>query len=252
LRVISAVVISALLGSCAPKTPLLDQIRSQGELRVITRNAPTTYYIGASEQRAAGIEFDLAQAFADHLGVRLSLMTADTVWQLVPSVIAGEAHIAAAGLAITDARREVVSFGPAYQSVDAHVIYRMGEDRPESIDDLIGAALEVRSGTYHVAMLNEARSRSPDLGWAENRATSAEALLRRVAAGTIDYAIVNSNEFNLLRHYYPEVQIAFDLKSENPLAWALQHSADDLREEVSRFFARMQATGELAWPAALR
>jgi len=244
LRVLTAVVISALLGSCAPNIPLLEQIRSSGELRVITQNAPTTFYIRGDGQ-PYGIEYELARAFADHLGVRLEMSKADDVWQIVPSLTQHRAHIAAAGLTVTESRSRQVGFAPAYQSVTAQVIYRMGADRPESLEDLVGAKLEVRSGSSHVDLLYRQLDAVPGLSWAENRRTSAESLMRRVSAGTIDYAIINSNEFNLLRQFYPEVQLAFDVGTSYDLAWALPPSAADLREEVSRFFARIRATGEL-------
>ena len=69
--------------------------------------------------------------------------------------------------------------------------------------------------------------------------------MRRVADGTIDHAIINSNEFELLRDFYPEVRVAFDLAADGELAWALPRDADDLREAVSAFFAEIRATGEL-------
>jgi membrane-bound lytic murein transglycosylase F len=244
LRILSAVVISALIGSCAPPVSLLDQIRSSGELRVITRNSPTTFYYGANEA-AFGVEYELAQAFADHLGVQLDMVMAEDVWQIVPTLAEHRMDIAAAGLSVADTHGEDIVFGPVYQFVTAQVIYRMGAERPESLDDLLGAKLEVRSGSNHVGMLIAARATLPELNWAENGGTSAEALMHRVADGVIDYAIVDSNEFNLLQDYYPEVQVAFDLEQGSSLAWALPHGATDLREEVARFFARIQATGEL-------
>lgn len=243
MRALFAVVFCALLGSCAPQPSLLDQIVKLGELRVVTQNAPTTFYYGANERY--GIEYELAQAFADHLGVRLRLTSVDDLWQVFPEVTGKQAHLAAAGLTVSEARRRLVAFGPAYQQVQAQLIYRMGEARPESLTDIEGKTLEVRAGSNHVNLLTQALESLPRLSWAENRSSSAEALIRRVAAGTIDYAVVNSNEFKLLRHFYPDVQVAFDLDADAELAWALPLGADRLREEVGEFFAKISATGQL-------
>lgn len=243
MRVISAVVLSTLLGSCAPKTPLLDQIRASGELRVITQNAPTTYYYGANERY--GIEYELARAFADHLGVHLRMTMTDQVQELIPAVTEHRAHVAAAGLVVTEPRSRLVAFGPAYQGVRAQLIYRMGEPRPDSLLDLGDKTVEIRAGTSHVDLLYRALGQVPDLSFAENRSSSEESLMRRVADGTIDYAIVNSNAYELLRHYYPEVQVAFDVESGFEMAWALPTNAADLEEEVGKFFAQYEASGEL-------
>jgi membrane-bound lytic murein transglycosylase F len=244
LKLIFAVVCIALLGSCSPNLPLIEQIRLLGELRVVTRNAPTTFYYGATERY--GIEYELTKAFADHLGVRLNLRTVDQIDEIFPEVTGMRAHIAAAGLTITASRQGVVAFSPSYQEVTAQLVYRMGEKRPASIDEIAGNMIEVRAGSGHVEMLYRALERVPGLAWAENRSTGAEALMKRVADGTIDYAVVNSNEFELLRNYYPEVQVAFDVESSGSLGWALPRYATDLQEEVSAFFANMEATGELA------
>ena len=214
-----------------------------GELRIVTRNSPTTFYYGANERH--GIEYELARAFADHLGVRLRLTTTDDIWQIFPEVSSGKAHIAAAGLIATEAREDMVAFGPGYQNVSAELVYRMGSPRPDSLADVAGGRLEVRAGSAHVGMLYRALESMPTLSWAENRTSDSEALIRRVAEGTIDYAIVNSNELEVLRNYYPEVSVAFDLESEGQLAWALPKGADDLREAVDGFFATMKATGDL-------
>jgi membrane-bound lytic murein transglycosylase F len=243
VRVVFAVVCSAVLGSCTPDLPLIDQIRQLGELRVLTRNAPTTFYYGATDRY--GVEYELARAFADHLGVRLRLETVDRIEPLIPAVAAQEAHIAAAGLAITEEHNGLVTFGPSYQTVSAQLIYRMGTRRPRSLNDVTGRALEVQAGSRHVEILDSALDRTPELAWAEYRTTSAEALMRRVAEGTIDYAVVSSNEFELLRHYYPEVRVAFELESRGELAWALPSDASDLRHAVSAFFAELEATGRL-------
>jgi membrane-bound lytic murein transglycosylase F len=232
------------LGSCAPNPSLLEQIRTIGELRIVTQNAPTTFYFGANDE-PHGIEYDLAHAFADYLGVHLKLTTADQLWQVFPAVTGKQAHIAAAGLAVTGPRRDIIDFGPDYQTVTAEVIYRMGERQPAALSDLVGKTLEVRAGSSHVEMLHRALDSVPELAFAENPSASAEALMRRVADGTIDYAVVNSNEFNLLRHYYPEVRVAFDLAGSSALAWALPKNADGLREEVGKFFAEMEASGAL-------
>lgn len=243
MRVFSAVVVGTLLGSCAPETSLIDQIRSLGELRVVTQNGPTTYYYGANERR--GIEFDLAEAFADHLGVRLNVTVADQLANVVPSVSKLDAHVAAAGLSVTAERRNSVDFGTPYENVSAQLIYKMGTRRPRSLARLAGKNIEVRAGSSHVSILDEAARDIDGLEFTENANASAETLMRRVASGDIDFAVVNSNEFELLQHYYPSVRTALSLGEANQLAWALPKGARGLQEEVDKFFAKITATGEL-------
>jgi membrane-bound lytic murein transglycosylase F len=241
LRFSAAVVLSWFLGSCSSPPSLLEQIIHDGELRVVTQNSPATFY-----DELRGIEVELARGFAERLGVSLKLYAADEFRQLFPDILSGKAHIGAAGLLVNDWRQEQVAFGPAYQTVQPQLIYRMGTKRPKSLADVHGRTLEVLEGSAHVQLLEEARRANHNLRWTENRAVSAEALIRRVTRGEVDYAIVNSNEFSLLRHYYPEAKAAFDLGAASQVAWALPKGAEDLRESVAAYFAEIEATGELA------
>jgi membrane-bound lytic murein transglycosylase F len=243
LRVIFAVVVGAFLGSCTPNLSLVEQIRLLGELRVVTKNAPTTFYNGANERH--GIEYELARAFADHLGVRLRLTEVDQIEQLVPTVLRQDVHIAAGGITATGLLDQLIDFGPGYQQIKAQLIYRRGAPRPRSLSETANHSVEIQAGSSHIDALRRAAMDTPGFAWAEYRSTSAEPLIRRVADGTIDFAIVNSNEFNMLRPYYPNARVAFDLDSRGELAWALPENALELKEEVGAFFARIEASGEL-------
>src|SRR5688572_21429091 len=63
------------LCSCTPSSDTtLEQILRAGEVRVLTYESTSTYY--ETPEGPAGFEYDLARAFADHLGVRLQLVVA--------------------------------------------------------------------------------------------------------------------------------------------------------------------------------
>lgn len=212
----------------------------EGKLRVVTQNSPATYYFGADGPR--GIEYELAHGFAERLGVELEIDTADRAWQIFPRIQSGRAHIGAAGLTTGAAREALVSFGPAYGQVEQQLVYRRGEPRPESLEALAGDAVHVLAGAPHAAPL---RGAHPALEWTEDAEATDEALIRRVAQGEIDYAVVDSNAFRMLRHYYPEARVAFALGRSADVAWALPKGARELRERVAAYFAEIRATGEL-------
>ena len=75
-----------LLAACGQPQSALQRIRARGELRVVTLNAPTSYYLGA--QGPQGFEYRLASAFARQLQVRL-------VMQPLPDAAAMRAALAA-------------------------------------------------------------------------------------------------------------------------------------------------------------
>ncbi|WP_206609573.1 transporter substrate-binding domain-containing protein [Thiohalobacter thiocyanaticus] len=75
----------------------LDAIRESGKLVVLTRNAPTTWYIGRDDA-PTGPEHDLAEAFAAHLGVAVEFRVKEGVPGILDALEAGEGDLAAPGL----------------------------------------------------------------------------------------------------------------------------------------------------------
>jgi membrane-bound lytic murein transglycosylase F len=188
----------------------------------------------------------LAKGYAEHIGVELRMYVADGFWQIFPDVAEGKAHVGAAGLTVTEPRKEIVDFSPSYQSVRQEVIYRRGSRKPEDLNDLLDGKLEILAGSAYVGVLEDARKKSPELTWTENRDVGVDELIRRVASGEIDYTIIDSNIFDLLQHSYPEAREAFAIGPATPVAWALPKTADtSLRESISAYFAELQATGAL-------
>ncbi len=241
MRALAAVVMSLMLGTCASPPSVLDRILRSGELRVVTRNTPAAFYYGADEPR--GIEYELARGFAERLGVGLRIYIADRVY---PDLTSRKADIAAASLTVADSRKDTITFGPAYQDIQPQLIYRVGSRRPHDLADLRGR-LEVAAGSPHAALLRSLRDEAPLLTWVEDADVGAEELLRQVADGEIDYTIADSNLFELLRHFYPDLRVAFSVGPKNQVAWALPKDADSetLRERIASYFAEIQATGQL-------
>lgn len=245
MRLLLVVSISALLGTCSSPPPLLDQVIETGELRVVTRDSPTAYVIGPDGP--SGPEYDLVQAFADELGVMLVVETVQSVSEVIPYLMSGDAHLAAAGLSITDSRREYVHFGHPYQMVDMHLIYKLGTGKPRSLDDVIGRPIEVVAGTSHVDMLSSLQDLYPELTWTENADVEVADLLAKVAAGEVDFTVADSTEFNIQRHFYPDIRVALDLEIGDPLAWAFPRgTGDSLLSRADEFLIAIERDGMLA------
>jgi membrane-bound lytic murein transglycosylase F len=100
-----------------------------GELVVLTRNTPTTRYID-SGGHYAGLEYDLVEMFAAEMDLRVRYLDRLPLYQLVPALQRHEAHLAAAGLAITPERLAEFQFGPAYQMVQPVLAYNTANPAP--------------------------------------------------------------------------------------------------------------------------
>ena len=245
MRLVLYIALAALLGTCSSQPAILDQILEVGELRVVTRDSPTAYVDGPDGP--SGPEYDLVQAFADDLGVALVIETVQSVSEVLPHLIEGKAHMAAAGLSITDSRRHYVNFGHPYEMVDMHLIYKLGTGKPQSIDDVIGRSIEVVAGTSHADMLMSLQERYPDLTWSENADVEVASLLAKVAAADVEFTIADSTEFNIQRHFYPDLRVALDLEIDDPLAWAFpKEGGDTLLSRADDFLIEFDRAGILA------
>ncbi|HIN82744.1 MAG TPA: membrane-bound lytic murein transglycosylase MltF [Chromatiales bacterium] len=236
-----------LLGGCesARELPLLDQVHLRGNLLIMTRNSPTTYYEGV--EGPAGFEYDLVSRFAESLDVEVEFIVPNSFETILPTISAGEADFAAAGLTITEARKKRVRFTTSYQQITQQLLYFKGIPHPKTLADLEGYTLEVVAGSSHVENLQRKKRGLPSLGWTENSDHGIEDLIFLLKERLIDYTVADSNEVALHRNYYPELRVAFDLTDPEPLGWAFRKGKDtSLYDAAQTFLKDIQDSGELA------
>ncbi len=246
MKVLLALLSTLLLATCAQPPPLLQRILADGELRVVTRNSPDAYYLGSHGPE--GPAYDLASQFAEHLGVPLRLYTVKTREAAIEEVAAGRAHIAAAGLSTGIALPRGVQFGPGYQRVREHLVYRRRSARPASIADAGRGQIEVGAASAHQRTLEDLRLKYPDLAWVERDATDTEEILADVSQGKVQFTLASSTEFALNRSVHPELAIALDLSPERALTWVVSTAGNDssLLDRVNAFFVLARHDGMIA------
>jgi membrane-bound lytic murein transglycosylase F len=245
LKFISFIIVSvSLLIACSDAKPHLEEIKERGELRVLSRYSPTTYYVKGND--IAGLEYELAQRFAEHLNVGLSIIVPNNIGEMLTLIRQDQADIAAAGLTITPERRQKVRFGPVYQEVTEQLVYRSGNRRPKDITDLREGEIEVVANSSHAEQLRTLKEEIPDLSWVENEKLESSGLLELVQLEMIDYTIADSNEVAANQSLFPELRVAFDLAEPEQLAWAMPLSDDlSLYNEMALFFEELQESGDL-------
>ena len=244
LKIALAIIATLFLGTCSQPPSVLDQIIDSGVLRVVTRNLPSTYYLGASGPQ--GPEFEMANQLAADLGVRLYIYSVPNVGDVMRELKLHRADIAAAGLTRGMRLPRDEAFGPPYQQVREHLIYRQGSTRIRSLAQTVDSHIEVVEGSAHAASLEAARIAIPNLSWVENPSTETEELLYRLSRRDFDYTVADSNEFAIGRAFHPDIRIAFDLSGGKSLAWAVDGRDPSLLRRVTAFFAALKADGRLA------
>ncbi len=245
MRVLVILFLCALLSACEWSGKPIPSARESGELTVVTRNGPTTYYENAQGQYV-GIEHDLVMLFAKELGFKVNFVVVNQFQYILPKVASRQAHFAAAGITITDDRKLRLLFSTAYQSVQQQVVYNTAQDKPNSFKDLLGKKLVVVAGTSYVNQLNQAKRKFPTLTWVEAKDQVTEDLHPQLAAGEIDYVVADSHIVKLSQNFHPELAIGFDIGRPEYLGWAFPKDGDAwLYKKSIQFFAKIQRDGTL-------
>ncbi|MCG8672728.1 MAG: membrane-bound lytic murein transglycosylase MltF [Pseudomonadales bacterium] len=235
--------------ACQPEPPLLERIKQSGELVVATQLGPTTYF--TELEKETGFEYELAKKFANHLNVKVRLVTYEDLGSLLKAVETGEVHLAAAGLTVTRDRSKRYRFTSPYQQISQNLVYRKGTSRPKTVANLDEGELVVIANSSHSENLVQMKSSDKTLQhltWSERSNTSMLELLNQVndENSPAKYTIVDSNVFALHRDIFPELRVAFDVKGSEPLAWALNQQEDaSLYMAAELFFNQINEDGTL-------
>jgi len=236
--------VALLIGTCSRMPGTLEQVRSLGALKVVTRNSPLAAYEGAAGLE--GPEYELARGFAERLGVRLEISFVRSAAAALNAVARNRAHVAAAGLVEGRDPAGRIRFGPVFQRIDQHFIYRVDDPLPKTPADLVGRRIVVLRNSTYAASLAILAQQWPGLKWTAVKRGDALDLMDRVARGDADITVADSTEYSLGRHFHPDLRPAFKLAESEAVAWALPPHGSDLLHEVERYFADIGSNGRLA------
>ena len=174
-RIAGLTAAAMLLASCKPVPPALEQIRARHELRVVTLNLPTCYYLGS--QGTEGLEFELARSFAAKLGVTLSMYPVANERAMQDALASGRADIAAAQLTVTPEWRHAGIAAEPYARIPQLVVYQRESEKPRSTLQLETAKLAVRAGSPQERILEQLKKTvAPTLQWIETAPATADPL----------------------------------------------------------------------------
>lgn len=238
-------VVLLILPGCT-RQDSLDHIVSSGELRVISRNGPTTFY--QDKNGPTGFEYALATLLAEELGVSLQMEPSFKLESIFETLEREDADLAAAGLTLTSQRRADYPHSDPYYRLKPQVIYKTGNFRPRSITDLVGMSIIVMAGSSHASSLRSLQLQGAEqLQWEEIEEADSMELLERVNGGYAQLLILDSNEFTVQQALYPRLKVAFDLGQEQDLAWFLPPTRNNTRllKHINGFFARLVAEGTM-------
>ena len=235
---------SLLLIACGGKN--VDDLKKKGELVVLTRNAPTTWYQGRDGE--SGFEYDLVQSFGEFYGLKVRFKLIDSVSEMLTAIQKGDAHIAAAGITKTELRESNgYLFGPEYQQVEQQVVCRRSNQAlPKTIKDLATRKITVISGSSYIETLEQLKTKHTNLTWDVISDSSTEELLERAWKKELDCTLADSNITKISRRYYPELATTFSVSNKESLAWVVAPKWKGLADDIEDWLDHIKDNGEFA------
>jgi membrane-bound lytic murein transglycosylase F len=216
----------------------------------VTTNSSNTYYID-SNQKHAGLEYDLANLFVKDLGddYKIEFIVENAFSDVLSTLLNNKATIAAADITVTESRKKNMIFTEPYLDIQQQIAYnRETKLPPRNIAALKNERITVPAGTSFVDRLQELNNtKDANLTWDVQENTSSERLLEALANQEIDFTIADNHLLSVVQYYYPNIGMGFTIGKPEKIAWALPENADPkLVAQVNKFFKKIKANGTLA------
>lgn len=228
------------------KLPDIDP--NKKEIVFVTHNGPVTYYLN-SENQPAGIEYDLAKLFMKEFApdYEFRFVLVNSISDVIPTLLKGKAHIAAANLTATHLRQELVQFSTPYQETQQQLIFNYEVNKkPKNLDSIADKKIVVPEGTSYVERLANLQQNHPTLNWRAVPNTNSESLLEEVANGVLDFTVVDSHMVSIMQNYLPNLGVAMPIGETEKIAWAMSKNADPrLVAKANAFFDKIKKDGSL-------
>lgn len=236
--------IACLAAGCDFGPKPIGTIEQAGELVVLTVNGPATYFEDA-EGHPSGFEHDLATLFARELGVKPRFVLAESPAKVEPAIRRGQAHLAAAALVRHLDLPGGIGWGPSYLNSQHQIVFRSADPRPKALADIAGKRVGVVEESYADSLLSEPPKLSVPIVRLAPGAPTSE-LLQQVVDGRLDYALVESTRFTLLRKHFPLLEVAFTVGKPVDYAWMIAPvDRKRIAEAAQGFFERIAKDGTL-------
>ncbi len=222
----------------------LRYILKKGEITLITQNNAHCFYI--YRDQPAGFEYELAKAFADHLGVKLRVQIIEKWEDLIPALKNSRGAFIAASMTASPERKKNAAFSDGYMRVRQHIIVNKKNQFIQNKEDLAGRTVHVRKYTPYEEQLKELQARGINLKIALDEDIATEELIRNVARDEIEVTVAYSNVAYLNRRYYRRVTVTGAIGEYESLVWAVDKNALSLADRINSFFKTIKANGKFA------
>ena len=233
----------------------LDGLLKRRYIRVLTTLNQTNFFL--HQGRFFGHEYEIVKGYEKELNKGKKGKDLHTVIEFIPAnrdeliekLVGGYGDIAAAGLTITDSRRQLADFTiPYVTGVDEVIVTHKQAFLPNTIEDLAGRRVFVRkSSSYYESLtaLNKKLRKSgkrPVKIIAADENLETEDILELVNTGAVEFTVSDSHIANIWAGIFSNLEIhkALKLRSGGEIAWMIRKNSPKLKASLNAFLKQRQ------------
>ena len=188
-------------------------------------------------QEIVGIDVEICRAIAQKLGKGFQCETVDFD-SVIPAVISGKAHLAAAGITVTEDRKKNVDFSVPYVKTGIVVIYK--KDNPfKDKEQLKGKKIGVQAGTTSETFVTDELKQEPE------RTKSPAEAVAALKAGRVEFVIADIDPAKNCVKGEDSLALSDFITSEE-YAIAIKKGQPELLKTINETIAEIKADGRLA------
>ena len=235
----------------------LDEIRKSGKLIAVTDYNSTNYFIYRGE--TMGFHYELLKSFSDYIGVDLEIITENDIDKAYKMLETGSVDLMAFGLSVNSSLKKKIRFtDPLYETRQVLVQRKQGDLRSHSPDtankmpvrdnaDLVNKTIYVQSGSAHIQCLKELDREIDGKISFVKVPYEAEALIKNVATGEIDFTVSDENVALVNSTYYNNLDVSTPISSFQKIGWGVRkNNSEVLVNELNAWLANYKKKGSFA------
>ena len=216
---------------------------AQHDLVVLTQPGLLTYSTD-DNGNPTGLEYDLAQAFAQELGVAVKFEAVEPE-QLEARLLRHDYHLAAAWLSPA-LSPDIQATPPIFLTRDILVQHEASLPLADS-KQLAGKTVHVMAGSRQAGTLNRLTKEIPELKVVEIKEGDILELLEKLGNRRIQYVAIDESLEDIANQFVPNLRTTLPLSDTQPIVWQLGRQPNpELRARLNAFIERVQHDGTLA------
>ena len=217
----------------------LEKTLAEDTLRVVTLSRSTSYFDYKGEEM--GFEFELAQKFAQSLGVNLKVITAKDEPEMIQKLIDKEVDLVAYPVVISNENKKKVTFVNHTFNTNQVLVQRKKKNKFEQIKDVVELidkeVVVVENSKYHKRLMNlDDEVGGGILISLVSNEEDEESLIEKVSQGEIDYTIADDNIAKVNKTYFRNIDIGLRTSFTQRSAWVLRKNSDELESTINKWF----------------